>query len=185
MKNSIAAVSILLASAAAWVRPAQGPILDPDAREFLRHIRMYDAPIDYAGHTVRTVEISGLNVQIVNGTGQTDGWPNGVGNLIIGYNEEPLSGFVRSGSHNLVIGYGNAWWGATSGIVAGTNNTLFGSEGSSVLGGGGNTAMASYCVVVGGSGNSATGDESVLGGGQYRSVNGTDDFAAGSLYEDH
>ncbi|NQT19224.1 MAG: hypothetical protein HQ592_05930, partial [Planctomycetes bacterium] len=34
------------------------------------------------------ITFSAVNVQIVNGTGSTDGAVNGVGNLIVGYNEE-------------------------------------------------------------------------------------------------
>src|SRR3954451_15397351 len=57
---------------------------------------------------------SGANLHIVSGSGATDdgGTPLGLGNLIIGYdedpvqnnNEDPLNPGDRGGSHNLVIG---------------------------------------------------------------------------------
>ena len=46
--------------------------------------------------------MTGANVQIVDGTGDTGGTPNGLGNLIVGYNAS--SGDTRTGSHNLVVG---------------------------------------------------------------------------------
>ena len=51
----------------------------------------------------RTVQIAGANLQIVSGAGSTDAPPNGLGNLIIGYNEA-TAGQTRTGSHNVVIG---------------------------------------------------------------------------------
>jgi hypothetical protein len=48
--------------------------------------------------------ISGANLNIVNGGGSTQ-TANGLGNLILGYNEARGGGAdFRSGSHNLVIG---------------------------------------------------------------------------------
>ena len=48
------------------------------------------------------VLIEGADLQIVSGSGQTDGEVNGKGNLIIGYNEDFYN--LRTGSHNLVLG---------------------------------------------------------------------------------
>lgn len=45
-----------------------------------------------------TVEFSGVNVQVVSGSGSTDGAINGRGNLIVGHDEGPGS---KTGSHNL------------------------------------------------------------------------------------
>src|SRR3712207_7496934 len=46
---------------------------------------------------------SGANLNIVNGLNDTQS-ANGLGNLIIGYNEARQVGNQRGGSHNLVIG---------------------------------------------------------------------------------
>ena len=51
-----------------------------------------------------TIRFSGVNVQIVDGSGNTSGAVNGRGNLIVGYNELRGSGDVRTGSHNIVVG---------------------------------------------------------------------------------
>ena len=48
-----------------------------------------------------TLRVIGVNVQIVSGSGATDGPVNGTGNLIIGYNENRSSN-ARTGSHNLM-----------------------------------------------------------------------------------
>jgi multidrug efflux pump subunit AcrA (membrane-fusion protein) len=48
-----------------------------------------------------TLRFSGMNVQVVNGTGSTDGTPNGRGNLIIGYDTARTTGGAsdKSGTH--------------------------------------------------------------------------------------
>ena len=73
---------------------------------------------DAQGGLAKTIRITGVNVQIVNGLGATNGFPanpgstdplltptNSVGNLIVGYNEfgNPV-GDNRTGSHNIVGG---------------------------------------------------------------------------------
>ena len=73
-----------------------------------------------ASHTVR---LKGVNLQIVNGMGTT-ATTNGVGNLIIGYNEADESSPSVSGSHNLVIGVGNGY-SQYGGMVVGGWNARF------------------------------------------------------------
>lgn len=53
------------------------------------------------------ITISGANLHVNSGSGATDGPVNGLGNLIIGYNELKGIGDDRSGSHNLVVGSKN------------------------------------------------------------------------------
>ena len=53
---------------------------------------------------------SNMNVQIVSGSGATDGPTTGTGNLVIGYNElRTLFDDIndRNGSHILVVGQAN------------------------------------------------------------------------------
>jgi hypothetical protein len=45
------------------------------------------ALLDGVTRNESTLLFTGLNLQIRNGSGATDGLPNGLGNLIIGYNE--------------------------------------------------------------------------------------------------
>jgi hypothetical protein len=105
------------------------------------------ASIDLDGDTLM---ISGVNVQIVDGTGDTAGAPNGLGNLIIGYNEGTHD---RSGSHNLVVGTEHSYT-SYGGLVAGFGNTVS-ARSTSVSGGRFNSAVAEFASVGGGSGRSA------------------------------
>jgi hypothetical protein len=139
-----------------------------------------------------TARFTGVNVQIVNGTEQT-ALSNGVGNLIVGYNEKPgtrpfcSSGAAadeaacvlslqnwaanqRTGSHNLIVGNGNAYT-QFGGIVAGYGNAVSGLY-SSVTGGQGNLVSGNYSIVSGGYFNVANGGVSSVSGG-------IDNFASG------
>jgi hypothetical protein len=118
---------------------------------------------------------SGMNVQVVGGSGQTAG-VNGLGNLIVGYNENNVAA-TRTGSHNLVVGYDHEYT-SSGGLVAGWRNTVSGTS-SSVLGGRLNTASENYSSVSGGMQNTAGGFYSVISGGQgnttsanYSSISG-------------
>ncbi len=140
-----------------------------------------------------TVRFSGVNVQVVDGTGDTacdtagSEACNAVGNVIVGYNEEVLTPVLRSGSHNLVVGSGHRWT-SYGGFVAGTTNTINGRS-SSVLGGFGNTASGPEASIAGGSGNRSSGSAASVSGGsgneamaQNASVSGgQDNDATGAL----
>jgi hypothetical protein len=122
-----------------------------------------------------TVMFSAVNVEIVSGSGATDGPVNGEGNLVIGYDENP-NGATQTGSHDLIVGEKNGWTKYGE-VVAGINNTATGTY-ASVLGRG-NIASGSYSTVPGGAFNTASGlSASVSGGfegratGQYASILG-------------
>ncbi len=142
---------------------------------------------------------SGMNVQVVSGTGATDGTPNGLGNLIIGYDSSSGSGSlatypsIKTGSHYLIVGDDHSY-SSYGGIVAGEGNTSSGAYASvtggtwniasgtwaSVSGGGGNLASGSMASVSGGAFNSATGIRSSILGGSNQTVSDTNDtFPAG------
>ena len=76
------------------------------------------------------VTFHGANVHIVNGAGQTPSI-NGLGNLIIGYDEYPstFAAGDRGGSHNLIMGTQNKFtdW-SWSGIINGDNNLIAAQE---------------------------------------------------------
>lgn len=132
-----------------------------------------------------TIQFSGVNLQIVNGTG-TMKTTNGEGNLVLGYDEK--SG-EQTGSHNLVIGNGQEFTGIAD-IVAGKNNKMLGNW-SAVLGGFNNTVSATTAaVVVGGQDNTASGEFAWVGGGyknlaegKYSSVFGGKELIAKENYE--
>jgi len=134
-----------------------------------------------------TAEFTDINVQINNNSGSTDGAINGLGNLIIGYNETSASApsfcsdpqfthpttcssngqiwdnNVRRGSHNLILGASNSY-DDYAGIVSGYNNIINNGY-ASVLGGSSNKATGNYSSVSGGHLNDAQGyGSSVIGG---------------------
>src|SRR5581483_4954821 len=53
-----------------------------------------------------TIRFSGVNVQVVSGSGTTNGTVNGEGNLVLGYDESPGT---QTGSHNLILGVGQGF----------------------------------------------------------------------------
>jgi hypothetical protein len=143
-----------------------------------------------------TALFNGVNVQIVNGLGNTE-TTNGTGNLIVGYNEPnpgPLAplqicsngaypdqtsctanGGVwganqRTGSHNLVIGHYHSYT-QFGGMVAGLNNAI-NRQYATVSGGVSNLASGYYSSVSSGGGNIASGFASGVNGGQYNTASG-------------
>jgi hypothetical protein len=150
------------------------------------------------------VIITGANLHIVNGLGSTDctdaqgepipQCPNGLGNVIVGYNEprDTLEGGedrnVRKGSHNVVVGQQHNFsrvggfvvgvWNEISGdfaaVSGGRFNTASGVA-ATVSGGTINTASGAFAGVSGGTLNTASGLESVVSGGTSNTASG---FAA-------
>jgi hypothetical protein len=122
-----------------------------------------------------TIRFSGVNVQLVNGTGSTY-TTNGRGNLVLGYAGNTF-GETRTGSHDLVIG-DDSGWTAAGGAVLGESNGIAG-RGATVLGGHSNAATGDDAVVVGGFGNGATGQESVVTGGESNFASGSTSTVTG------
>jgi trimeric autotransporter adhesin len=146
----------------------------------LRHVRVVTTP-----HGLKEVVITRANLRIVNGLGHTDctdeehaqeipDCPNGLGNLIVGYNEprgsEPD---VRTGSHNVVVGQLHNF-SRFGGIVVGNASTISG-DFASVSGGNNNTASGFAAAVSGGAQNTASGLFSSVSGGESNTASG---FAA-------
>lgn len=144
-----------------------------------------------------TVFITHANVKILNGTGNMRS-TNGLGNLVVGYSDDPIQVRYSTGSHNIAIGGNNRFtsWGS---LVTGHHNivnapysasiggeytnvngffgvSIAGLQGglngthSVVLGGEGNGTNGDFATVVGGSANVAGGARSVVVGG---AMNGT------------
>lgn len=136
-----------------------------------------------------TAEFTGVNVQVNDGSGDTEGAVNGLGNVIIGYNEQ-LNGTsfcsnpgiwllslcndvlsnITTGSHNLVIG-GDHSYTQFGGIVAGSRNVIHG-EYASVLGGTGNRSVGFASSVLGGNRNFGSGNYSSISGGEFNHARG-------------
>jgi len=123
------------------------------------------------------VFLTGANLHVLSGTGATDAAVNGLGNLIVGYNELRGAGDDRSGSHNIVVG---RWHNYTSygGVVVGIANTISGPY-ASVSGGSTNQANGPSSSVSGGNFNTASGINSSVSGGQLNQANGLTSSVSG------
>ena len=115
----------------------------------------------------KTLKLTGLNLQILSGTGSTSGPVNGLGNVIIGYNEMPGT---QTGSHNLILGDDHTFT-SYAGIIDGQNNKLNGAY--AAVFGFNNTASGNYSSVTGGNSNAASGNFSSVTGGQSNTASGT------------
>jgi len=157
---------------------------------------------------------SGCNVYVQSGSGSTNddedgtlggeggGALTGLGNLIVGYDEDDGAS-VKDGSHNLVVGSYHSYT-SYGGFVVGFENTVSApgaavsggymnvarndyasvsggyhneasNQGSSVVGGTYNTASGNQSTVTGGTWNTAGGHLSVVSGGENNSINSTTD----------
>lgn len=116
--------------------------------------------LQYVSVSGTEMYIDGANLNIRSGAGFTGSPVNGLGNLIVGYNE---GSDTRTGSHNLVVGGGHGYT-SYGGLVAGYNNTISGIY-SSVSGGRNSTASGLHSSVSGGYNNTASGTRSSVSGG--------------------
>ena len=136
-----------------------------------------------------TWNLSGLNVRLDNGAGTTYGASNGLGNLILGYNESEgghrdaegnfMDGEVRVGSHNLVVGAGHTY-GSNGSLLGGYNNSLFG-QGSAILSGQASLATGTWSAILGGLDNRATATNSCISGGHSNTASGDRASVSGGL----
>jgi hypothetical protein len=129
-----------------------------------------------------TVILSGYNLQIINGQGDTS-ICNGLGNLIIGYNDLGNSLIVngsardiRTGSHNLIVGDQNNYT-SYGGVVFGTGNEIDGSY-AAVTGGGSNLAGGFNSSVTGGLNNVVGGNWAAIAGGFTNIISGNGSLAS-------
>jgi hypothetical protein len=156
---------------------------------------------------VRTVRLSGVNLQLLNGLNRTETL-NGAGNLIIGYDEantivttpvcsrasSTTGAFIRdeaaclasggvfstqhkSGSHNLVLGSQNNY-SSFGGIVAGRSNFI-NQIYASVLGGVANVANGTFSVIVAGQGQQTPGSTAAILGGNGNQATGRNATVSG------
>lgn len=153
-----------------------------------------DGVVDVGTHNgLPAVQFTGVNVQVLNGTGTTDGPVNGLGNLIVGYdlpNQVPAGLNDKTGSHNLIVGsehsyasFGGAVFGLRNAGTAGYANVTGGVENTasgftaSVTGGRNNEASGLSSTVTGGGGPNSAFDAN-LASGAYASVSGGADNTA-------
>ena len=199
--------SLAAVSASAQARPSianlQARIADLEANNVPNLVGYLAMDLSDPGKP--TLRVAGANLQIVNGLGSTD-TVNGVGNLILGYDESRGSGDFycslgqytnettcttnggtwstnhKSGSHNAVIG-AQQNYSRYGGLVAGAVNTING-VGAAVGGGSFNAASGDYASVGGGNSQLASGAYSSVSGGFFHIATGTYDWRAGTLFQD-
>lgn len=151
-----------------------------DLRERVGAVEGTVSPLTHDDAGDRLV-VEGVNLEIVNGTGSTHTSPNGLGNLIVGYNEQRPTGppAERTGSHNVVVGDRHAWthWG---GIVVGIHNSIL-NDWTSVTGGRDNIASGEDATVSGGYTNVASGRQSSVSGGHLNNAGGFQAAISGGL----
>jgi hypothetical protein len=139
------------------------------------------------------VIMTGANLRIVNGLGSTDctdargapipECPNGLGNVIVGYNEPrdtPEGGEdrnVRTGSHNVVVGQQHNF-SRVGGLVVGVWNEISG-DFAAVSGGRFNTASGFAAAVSGGTINTASGALAGVSGGTLNTASGPEAVVSG------
>jgi hypothetical protein len=181
---------------------------DKDKKGLEQRVAALEDLLKHSSREDNEIFITGANLHLVNGLGQTDcpvdsegnplpGCPNGLGNLIVGYNETRPSDpefpeeNIRTGSHNVVVGT-ELNFSRFGGLVVGRFNTISG-DFAVVSGGGrvpftdegaGNTASGEGAVVSGGQNNTASGNFSSVSGGQNISQATAFGWAAGSEAEE-
>jgi len=117
---------------------------------------------DCNGGQYPTITIDGANLRIVNGLGSTES-TNGLGNLILGYNEDTGALECRGGSHNIVAGTDNGYEGF-AGVVRGRDNFVDGGY-SLIMTGTDNEIVGDASAIVSGWDQDVTGDSGAILGG--------------------
>ncbi len=132
------------------------------------------------GVAAPNIVFQGANVHVRSASDEWDG--SGTGNLIVGWDEPPNTGAVRTGTNNLVAGDYNNFTGLGE-FVAGWYNTVNGLC-DSVSGGAGNQAGDDFSSVTGGVMNNALGYGAAISGGSHITLDsGTEDaWSAGGTF---
>lgn len=127
-----------------------------------------------------SVVFSAANVYVQSGSGTTHGTTNGLGNLIVGYDED--NGDDKTGSHNLIVGRYHTY-SSYGGIVGGRDNAVTGSE-ASVLAGLGGVASGNGSAIISGVYGESSGDYSAVVAGFDSMASGTYAAAIGGAEAD-
>jgi hypothetical protein len=179
---SLGLLALLLGLIAIWDRQlpfaaTRATDLQTQVKELTDRVQELEAKLACLSKDGDNVVFDKCNVYIRNGSGRTDGAVNGLGNLIIGYNETTGDNLRRTGSHNLVIGPEHAY-SSFGGLVAGRENTISAPH-ASVTGGRLNTASGLGASVSGGSVNTASKDFASVSGGKNNEAKGLNASVSG------
>ena len=135
-----------------------------------KRVKELETLLEHFSRVGTDVYLTGANLHILSGSGATGGAVNGLGNLIVGYNESRGAGDDRSGSHNIVVGPRHNY-SSYGGLIAGFQNTISGTY-AVVSGGNLNTASGNRASVSGGEFNTASGLLSSVSGGRTNTASG-------------
>jgi trimeric autotransporter adhesin len=173
---------LLMLVALTWGLPVV--IANDDKKDLEQRVVALEQLLKHFSREGNEVTIKEANLHIVNGLGSTNctddqgepilDCPNGLGNLIVGYNEQrEFSENIRTGSHNVVVGpFHN--FSRVGGLVVGEHNEI-GGDFAVVSGGQRNTAHGDRSAISGGLSNTARGNDTVVNGGFINTASG---FAA-------
>ena len=103
----------------------KSPAISQTSTQLQAEIAAIQATLQFVTTSGTTMTISGANLVVNNGAAKT-ATENGLGNIVIGYNELGNSnsgGDERTGSHNLILGSQNSF-SSYGGIIAGSDNTI-------------------------------------------------------------
>jgi len=180
--SEIANLQSELATANTAITNLQTELADVQNNSVLALDQILTIGIDESGYP--RALFNGVNVQIVNGLGATNGYPdapatddsaltqvNGLGNLFIGYNEGPPGGWPpqsREGSHNVVMGRYNSF-SSFGGMVNGRHNNIAGPYANVI---GGHSSKATDGIILDGSVSRANGGAIISG--FYNETHGSD-----------
>jgi hypothetical protein len=188
------ACGLLVLAVLTWALPV-GIAQEEDAKKGAKGLAQRVAALeDLLKHFSREkneIFITGANLHIVNGLGSTNcgseeapipDCPNGLGNLIVGYNEPQGGGIedIRTGSHNVVVGQQHNF-SSFGGLVVGQFNTISGPL-AAAIGGAVNTASGLSAVVSGGAGNTASGNFAAVSGGADNTASGLSSTVSGGRF---
>jgi hypothetical protein len=160
---------LLVLAVLTWALPAGTAQEDPRGGQkgLAQRVAALEDLLKHFSREGNEVFITGANLHIVNGLGATD-TVNGVGNLIVGYNEP--TGGPQNGSHNVIVGRFHEF-SSYGGLVVGEVNSILGPF-SSVTGGFLNRAAGIHSSISGGGFNAAGGDSSSIQGGSNNNTRG-------------
>jgi hypothetical protein len=148
-------------------------------RAMARRLAALEYKLQYISGGANEVVITGANLRIVNGLGVTE-TTNGLGNLIVGYNEpRNFEPDVRTGSHNVVVGSQDNF-SSFGGLVVGFENEING-QFASVSGGLQNIASGFAASVSGGASNTASDFFASVSGGQQNTANAHASSVSGGI----
>jgi hypothetical protein len=155
-----------------WALAAQAPGAGPDRTlwqlvNLWRRVNVLERTLTHVTSVTGAgglpeVVITGANLRLVNGLRAT-ATTNGLGNLLVGYNEPREGENVRMGSHNVVVGQGHNF-SSFGGLVVGRQNEISGAF-AVVSGGFDHTASGASAAVSGGIFNRARGASATVSGG--------------------